>query len=314
MNKNCAFCDSTVQMDRPDSNYAIYKVICPNCGSYSLTHKESIILERNELNIDVSKKHLIAGYMREMNELGREVGKIEFDNLTPLFDNPIVPKTTEERMNKLLLYIYRNSKELGKELTFDKNWHPAVGYAQNTNELRFMMKALEQYQLIDIYGETLDGSFCFLLKPQGFTTCEELLNQQIKLRIQVFVAMAFTPEMFTIMDNAIRPAAKECGFEAFIVNDEEHNESINDKIIVGIKESRFIIADFTGQRAGVYFEAGFAQGMGLQVIRSCRRDDMEDEHGKSKLHFDVSHYNFIIWNNAEDLKEKLINRIKATIL
>ena len=42
-------------------------------------------------------------------------------------------------------------------------------------------------------------------------------------------------------------------------------------------------------------------------------DDCE-KSGKDKLHFDVRHYNFIMWNDYEDLKNKLINRIKAVIM
>lgn len=42
-------------------------------------------------------------------------------------------------------------------------------------------------------------------------------------------------------------------------------------------------------------------------------DDCE-KSGKDKLHFDVRYYNFIMWNDYEDLKNKLINRIKAVIM
>jgi hypothetical protein len=30
-----------------------------------------------------------------------------------------------------------------------------------------------------------------------------------------------------------------------------------------IQKSRFVVADYTGQRNGVYFEVGFAVGLGL---------------------------------------------------
>ena len=39
-----------------------------------------------------------------------------------------------------------------------------------------------------------------------------------------------------------------------------------------IRKSKFLIADFTGQRGGVYYEAGFAYGLGLPVIWTCRKD------------------------------------------
>jgi len=63
----------------------------------------------------------------------------------------------------------------------------------------------------------------------------------------------------------------------------------------------------TGQRGGVYFEAGFALGLGKPVIWTCRSDDME------KLHFDTRQYNHVTWNTPIELKDKLVNRILATL-
>lgn len=129
--------------------------------------------------------------------------------------------------------------------------------------------------------------------------------------------MGFKPDLIEAHKKAIQPACSECGFNAFLVSETEHNKDINDEIIANIKMSKFVITDFTYNNAGAYFEAGYAQGKGLEVIRTCKRDwyDGYDENRlKNHLHFDVNHYNFIIWDNYEDLKEKLINRIKATIL
>ncbi len=93
----------------------------------------------------------------------------------------------------------------------------------------------------------------------------------------------------------------------FRVDKKEHNDKVDDLIIASIKESRFVVADFTGHRGGVYFEAGFAMGLGLPVIWSCRQDEVE------KLHFDIRQYNCVTWTTAAELQEKLYNRIRATI-
>jgi hypothetical protein len=42
-----------------------------------------------------------------------------------------------------------------------------------------------------------------------------------------------------------------------------------------IRRSRFVVADYTGQRNGVYFEAGFGLGLGLVVIPTCRADEVD---------------------------------------
>ena len=88
---------------------------------------------------------------------------------------------------------------------------------------------------------------------------------------------------------------------------EEHNEKICDRIISEIRRSGLVVADFTGQRGGVYFESGYAMGLGIPVIRTCRKDFMET------LHFDTRQYNHVSWESPEELKGKLINRIRATL-
>jgi len=60
-------------------------------------------------------------------------------------------------------------------------------------------------------------------------------------------------------------------------------------------------------RGGVYFEAGFAMGLGIPVIWTVRKDQIE------QVHFDTRQYNHIVYDSPEDLKQKLCNRIRATI-
>ena len=85
----------------------------------------------------------------------------------------------------------------------------------------------------------------------------------------------------------------------------EHDGRIDDQIIAEIRRSAFVIADFTGHRGGVYYEAGFAHGLGRRVIFTCRADDMD------KLHFDVRQYNTIVWDSSDQLSKLLQNRILA---
>ncbi|MBD3216397.1 MAG: hypothetical protein GF311_27540 [Candidatus Lokiarchaeota archaeon] len=68
-----------------------------------------------------------------------------------------------------------------------------------------------------------------------------------------------------------------------------------------------MVADFTGHRGGVYYEAGFAMGLEIPVIRTCKADDFDD------LHFDTEHYYHLKWDEPDDLREKLQTHIEATI-
>ena len=82
---------------------------------------------------------------------------------------------------------------------------------------------------------------------------------------------------------------------------------IDDRIIADIRRSKFLVADFTGQKHGVYFEAGLALGFGKPVIWLVRENEFD------KLHFDTRQYNHIGWTEPQDLRARLFNRIEATI-
>jgi hypothetical protein len=87
-----------------------------------------------------------------------------------------------------------------------------------------------------------------------------------------FVAMWLSDYMMGVFSKNISKAIEEEGYVPFIISLKEHNEDICDNIIAEIRKSKFLIADFTGQRGGVYFEAGFAYGLGLPVIWTCQEE------------------------------------------
>ena len=50
-----------------------------------------------------------------------------------------------------------------------------------------------------------------------------------------------------------------------------------------------MVADCTGQRGGVYYESGLAQGLNMPVYWTCRKDQMEG------VHFDTNHFRFTLF-------------------
>ena len=128
---------------------------------------------------------------------------------------------------------------------------------------------------------------------------------------QAFVAMWFADSMAEAYGKGIEPAIREAGFNPLRIDQKDHANRIEDEIIAEIRRSRFLVADFTqgedGARGGVYYEAGFAHGLGLPVIFTCH------QHSFDTLHFDTSHYNHIVWSEPDELREKLANRIRAVI-
>jgi nucleoside 2-deoxyribosyltransferase len=121
--------------------------------------------------------------------------------------------------------------------------------------------------------------------------------------------MWFDPSMTEAYSLGIEPAIEQdCGLRAIRIDRVEHNNQITDEIMAGIRGAQFMVADFTKHRNGVYYEAGFARGLGRDVIYCCREDSFKERH------FDTSVINHIVWSDPADLRRKLVNRIQATIL
>jgi len=124
-----------------------------------------------------------------------------------------------------------------------------------------------------------------------------------------FCAMWFNKELDPLWHEVIEPAIVQAGYEAKRADKEEHNNLADDELIAWIRRSRFIIADLTNHSHGVYFEAGFAMGLGLPVIWMVRKDDAEG------IHFDNRQYQRIEWepDKLDDAKNRVQDRIVATI-
>jgi nucleoside 2-deoxyribosyltransferase len=87
------------------------------------------------------------------------------------------------------------------------------------------------------------------------------------------------------------------------VDEVESNERITDRIIESITKAEFVIADLTKERPNVFFEAGFAHGLGKTPIYVAREG--------TPIHFDIKDYPIILFRNMKELKEGITQRLLA---
>jgi hypothetical protein len=140
-------------------------------------------------------------------------------------------------------------------------------------------------------------------------------------REQVFVAMWFADCMEEVYDCGIKPAICAAGYQSQRIDRKRFLGSVTDEILAEIRQSRFVVADFTGceectacekcktigVRGGVYFEAGYAHALNKNVIYTVRQDR------KDTVHFDVNHLNRIEWKNPQDLRKQLQELIEEVL-
>ena len=217
--------------------------------------------------------------------------------------------SVDERATRLLRHLVNQSDTLGTHLSVSRRPILAWTESTDTGEVFQLEGYLDSLGLIS--GRTMSG-------PDTLTAMVTIEgHRQIGLLAtdtdssQVFVAMWFHETTESAYSQGIELAVRDAGYRPLRIDRKEHVNKIEDEIVAEIRRSRFIVADFTqghdGARGGVYYEAGFAHGLGLPVILSCRRDCLDE------LHFDTNHYNHIVWDNPGELREKLKNRILAVI-
>lgn len=185
----------------------------------------------------------------------------------------------------------------------------ALAWSESTKlgEVDFLINYLEKQSWID--RARLHDFDQVVVTVDGYARIQEA-QTNVDAR-QAFVAMWFAEEMKDAYSEGIEPAIEDAGYSPMRVDQEEYIDKVDDKILAEIRRSRFLVADFSqggdGARGGVYFEAGFALGLGIPVIFACRKSDIED------VHFDTRQYNHILWETPEQLREALKNRILAVI-
>ena len=207
-------------------------------------------------------------------------------------------------------YLRRRTEEEARK---EQKFPPALGgEMEMPQELEWLVSAAVESGWLEKNNSHIR------LTPAGVQRLEELETKAVNSE-QAFVAMWFDESVNKAYEKGIEPAIRDSGYRPLRIDKKEHNNKIDDEIIAEIRRSRFIVCDFTcgliehgGKqiaipRGGVYYEAGFAQGLGIPVIWMCHTDHIEH------VHFDTRQFNHITWNTPEELREKLRNRIGRVI-
>ena len=206
----------------------------------------------------------------------------------------------------------------GEEIT--RELQMAAGGCRNSQDLDELVRHSMQQGWTGSLDPNFPSSRTDTINLAGRLYVEERTRKLGQER-QGFVARWFDCSMDPMHKEGIAPAIRDAGYKSRQINDEGFTGGVVDEILAEIRKSKFVVADFTscgkctackkckhiGARGGVYFEAGFALGLGKTVFLTCHKDRAE------AVHFDVNHLNRIEWETPEELREKLKNSIEAVL-
>lgn len=287
---DCPLCSREASVeDSTDSQ----RFQCKACGSFQITGTALATLE----SIDDRTRIRVGFWTRDQNALG-EIPTVDTRVFKSIEQKPEVPVV--ERLDRLLRYAIAEQGSLGGQFSpYDPSATSAT-HSQTTQDVLMLASALHEDGLL---AESEHQGW-MRVTPRGFIRAAASPRSSIQVG---FIAMWFDPSMDAVRSDALEPAIRSAGYSPIIVSGVEHINKIDDEIISQIRRARFVVADFTGHRGGVYFEAGFAMGLGLPVFWTCRRDHL------AALHFDIRQYNCIDWTDPADLHVRLRRRIEAVL-
>ncbi|NUM75283.1 hypothetical protein HUU40_13050 [candidate division KSB1 bacterium] len=278
------------------------------------------------------KLWLLSAFCRKRTDSQLPPVTIYYDNIEKIVESMKTPASVTEALNRLILYFGKNSKLCGNWIPYDRNTFLDV--VIELEEMPFLLRLLREQGYLVLRAsdavkedkadsETIESSlrrrqdeYAIRLSGEGWKKYESLISSN-EDSDKVFVAMWYSDKTKRVRE-AIKAGIEAAGYDPIIADEGDFTGNIMDFVLGSIRQSKFIVADFTvepekieqvenidpekpnhrlkgGVRGGVYYEAGFAKGLGLEVIHTC----CNDVDSKDRLHFDVKHENTIFWTDEE---------------
>lgn len=266
-------------------------VQCLQCGSFLIAYEAKVNAKR------LFERWKVSGWIREF----LQGGTLDMEALQAAEDSTV--PSLMHRAERVLRALHKRFPSGFEFPSVDAIDMVAVGWSRSGGEARYLLEAVlcSELQYVE-----LRTSGAFRITPKGLLFLEGVAAKETHVG---FCAMWFSPDVRPLWTDVIEPAIRSAGYDPLRIDNKEHNGRIDDEIMASIRASKFVVSDFSGHRGGVYYEAGFAHGLGLPVIFMCRESDMNE------LHFDIRQYNCIVWSpdKLDEARERLKNRILATL-
>lgn len=144
----------------------------------------------------------------------------------------------------------------------------------------------------------------YKITPKGHVFLNDALHKPVPTNT-VFCAMWFNKKTDTLWEKGIKPSIEKAKYDAKRIDEEHFDGNVITKMYQLINTSKFVVADLTGARPCVYYEAGYAKAQGIKVIFTAKH--------KTKKHFEINHYPIISWKEDEldkfssNLYDRIIN-------
>lgn len=326
----CLICRAPIKSYSPVNNSDVHLYDCHRCGKYIIGPVSETIFQNrlyeNPPNIPQIAK--ISSWLR--NHQGIKITDERIERVLKLKTPSIgerasillrciaddFPKPGQEvnlnlsKVRSLLqnVYDYKSGIALSD---FDSRAlkYLATSWSEDCNELEFLLydylyKTKNYFVLLETQS--------WQISPAGWEFLDSIHTNKLNSNT-VFLAMRFDERIMNFSETYIETAIRQAGYNPIRVDKYPQFNLIDDEMLSLIRQSKFIVSDFTENNSGVYYESGFARGLDLDVICICEKSFFEEK--EEGVHFDTNHYPFLLWeyNKGEEFSKLLQYRIEASM-
>ncbi len=285
----------------------IYRIDCRRCGRFEMISPE--FLPKSNTG-DLLSWPLISHSLRLMQR-SNSWPLLSLDLYEKIVADKKLPLPPEQGHN-LILLVGDHTKDADptRKLSTGDALLPAIIGAIDQDAVEAIIWEMRELSYLKIPERVADNSLQLTFK--GWQRYKELLHSQTDGSF-AFMAMPFGDERLDdIFRDYLKPAVAQTGFDLRRMDEAPPAGIIDVQMEVEIRRSQFLIAELTDDNNGVYWESGFAEGLGKPVIYTCERSYHEGSDG---THFDTSHRHTVIWSedDIDQAMSDLKNTIRATL-
>ena len=316
----CIVCDNPVSdqpLWLPDPERKIASYPCFQCGHFRIPWLDQSYMPA-ELENDPEKRLIASHRIRKLTRTSEEPPPLVTIQIVRRMLEIGLPDPAEQAAN-LLLWIGETTRN-GEWMDVRPQEDVARVGSHDEEAFRWVMNHVSDSGLmvarglgraveVRIRGERPHRFpvLACMLTMKGWDRYAELRTSAADSRL-AFMAMEFDdPVLDNLYLNFFKPAVAQAGFELRRVDEKPKAGSIDNRLRVEIRRSRFLVADLTNDNSGAYWEAGYAEGLGRRVFYTC----LEDQ----RPHFDARQQYIVFWrpNELGSATQRLKDAIRATI-
>jgi hypothetical protein len=272
--------------------------------SHTLSNLQRAILTTSALMGPESINNLIVGV--QLNEISKlnysDLLKATVKNRTVCVPGGLFSKESHHDAFETILKASPYSKDqIRKEIEFLEHMEllERVKYSPATSLIDPAIGAIADFYMSPIY---------YFIRPifltkEGLRLAQAIADGRVPLvrppraeKTTIFFAGAFGHhDIDMLCDQEIEPACKQLGYPMYRVDAREPFQTIISLVLSGIQNSACVVADLTYARPSVYFEIGYAHGLGIALVLTCEDGYLQSADDILKVHFDLAQFRISLW-------------------